>query len=209
MFMIIMVNGAPCTGKTTTARTIHKFLQHEHGMNSTICERSTSNYENNMNLLGLVIYKWLHDSKKDQDNFLIIDSPAYNVFERKDIFDMINKEVDAGTIDKEDLMIVSVTMSRSNYFPIEHNSDKGHRPYTKKLLQDLMRVYQQPITREGFDLIYRVAKDAYIQPWHLFDIITKTTGVDYSDFAKDPNLSVTADETVEKEDLVTEESADE
>lgn len=196
MYTIILVNGNPCTGKTTATRDIASYLEKNNRTVTTVL-RNSAGFDANMNVIQLSLYKWI---KERDTEFLVIDSPAYSVFERADILDTLSAELDATGISADDLVVVSVNMSRPIAFCYQHNDDKDHRPYTKRSMLELLHAYQQPITAEGFDVIYRVTGNDHINPAHMFRVIENATKRDYEGLAMPDTkaeAAVKADDTAE------------
>lgn len=178
MRTIFVINGYPCSGKTTTAKELAEHLIN-HGHSVTTFSRTKARWEDNMDLLSLVIYKWFNEEKE----YLIIDAPAYTVFDRMDLFEPIRIEQEKRGISDDDLLVIAVNMSRSMRFCQEHNNDAGHHTYEPKAFNRLINTYQQPIMAEGFDMVYRVSVNDHINPAHLFCMMGLSTKIDFGELA--------------------------
>lgn len=193
MRTIFMVNGYPCSGKTTAANELAAYLA-DHGRTVTTFNRTKSRWEENLDVLSLVIYKWFNEGTE----YLIIDAPAYSVFDRMDLFNLIRVEQEKKNISDDDLLIIALTMSRSMRFCLDHNNDSGHHSYEQKPFNRLVNTYQQPIAAEGFDMVYRISTNDHINPGHLFRLMQTNLEVDFGDLADIPETPAKADDADKK-----------
>lgn len=146
--MVILVCGAPVTGKTTTTNTLMDYFA-QAGVSvekiekppKTSCEQSLVNME-------LATYKWRNEASKE---VLIIDGPGLNVYDRKRILDELSG-----------IPVVAVWHSRSHIFMYDHNKDKGHTRWNDRSILNRINMDQQPIQREGLEVVYHVGGNAYL-----------------------------------------------
>lgn len=168
MQTIILVSGNPCSGKSTTVKSLHEYITN-HGHTATMFLRD---YRANNDMLTqnlcLSVYKWMNEKETE---FLIIDSHMYTVFDRMDLMDTINRMTQGES--ENDVYVVSINIDRNNSFLIDINSTNGHVPYKKPMMQKLMHLYQQPVSSEGFDLCYYLSGKKYLDPSHMFEQLAK------------------------------------
>jgi len=192
MNTIFILSGYPCSGKTTISNDLAEYLRN-HGRSVMQFARGKSNWDANMEVLSLTLYKWFSEKAE----YLIIDAPAYTVFDRMDIFNVIKTELDRQGKEDQDILIISLNASRSMKFSFDHNQDPDHRPYTPKQMNSLINIYQQPIMAEGFDMVYRIDKNLRLNPEHLFTMIHNILKIDLGeDLMGTPEVPVNGDTAV-------------
>ena len=160
---IIMVSGIPRSGKTTSAETLHKFMTEELNLNTVLHSMKNryggNAHYDNMNITTSLVFQEIVTKKAD---YIIIDGQYMNYPERADFFDQIDQALDL--VADVEVRYIAIQHDRSNYFMFTHNvNPETEKPvYFERSLLEQLNNYQRPIKREGFDLVFNVTGDKYL-----------------------------------------------
>ena len=153
--ILIMVCGFPVAGKTTTTQQIVDACKARGISTTTVYKVPKAPY--NPSLVNFGVYQWLAENTAE---ICIVDGVLMNSFDRAEIIEMADNT--AATFNR-DLRIVAVSIDRNRTFINTHNKDEDHVEYKIPALIAMCNIYQQPIVREGFDMIHRVVGSRYIE----------------------------------------------
>lgn len=167
---IVLMSGLPRSGKSTSRETFTKYLD-GCDINYMVIENTNrrSRKDDAVQLIAAQLYQAIMERKSDT---LIVEGPFMNVFDREVILEKLD---DAMSI-KNGLTtnLIVIQHNRSNRFVFEHNKLGNDRTaYPDKVIVNALNSYQQPIREEGFNLIYNVNGDRYLDMVKLSGMLHK------------------------------------
>lgn len=152
---VIFITGGPCSGRSTTAKTLHDYLiKHMPDMQIALIGKQAGLRYSESDT-ALAVYRHVAEQTA---NIIIIDGVGHNVFSRRQLMDSINS---AASIHQIDVEYLAIEHRRTDGFMYSHNEDEGHRPYSNKRIREILTTTQQPVVNEGIASIYRVTKANY------------------------------------------------
>ena len=160
---LIMFCGSVASGKTTSCSAVKTYLDSV-GIGYTLISRGTAPSK-----LGITLYEWANDINNNP--VLLIDTNTEDVFTRAEMFDVIKSLTNPAM---DTICKIAIRHERSNRFMVEHNRDKTRaNQLTYNQIYSHFRRYQQPILKEGFDFIYDVSTDEYLNVNNLLFVTSK------------------------------------
>lgn len=154
--LLILMNGLPCSGCTTSTTRLSEYLDKKGVFHKVISKGRTTKREEKIENVNAMIYRWIVEKS---ERVAIVDAGFLNYFDRSTMFDTIESAENASN---QRVTVVAIQHNRSNKFILSHNSDEGHYPYPKRHLLSSLNHYQQAIQGEGFDAIFMINGDAYL-----------------------------------------------
>jgi len=177
--LIIFSCGAPCSGRTTTATDLVEYFS-KHARTRLI-KKSEGTFDPTA-----VNYQLYREVAKKTAEVIIIDGVAYDHFDRDDMLRTIYdapgmEDIKPASADSDGptLKLVAINHARNDGFIFAHNNDVGHRKYELPNMRRLISRYQQPVLREGFDMIYQVRGDRYLKVCDFVDMLNRRLGYTY------------------------------
>lgn len=159
----IMICGGPASGKTKTLEAIKEALDG----NTTYAVIDHTMKQSNV---AVTLYRWAAEKNVD---VMLVDSFGNNVWTRKELLDVLSSLVPGDS----KITKVAIYLDRSNGFMYSHNKDAEHEALPDAQMRNLLRIVQQPIHQEGFDVIYRVKFNDEVNCHDLFKTIERKTSV--------------------------------
>lgn len=156
---IFLMSGLPRSGKTTSRETLLKYLdacEIEYVVIENTNRRSRK--DDAVQLIAAQLYQAVMERKCDT---LVIEGPFMNVFDREVILEKLDDAMNVKRGLRANLIVIQ--HNRSNRFVFEHNKLGNERTvYPDKVIVNALNSYQQPVREEGFNLIYNVNGDRYL-----------------------------------------------
>ena len=158
---IFLMSGLPCSGKTTTGATLLKYIK-DNGM--TAVSISTSSTRGRREDLIHAICGDLYQAiVEKQASNIIVEGPFLNVYDREKLLKRIDAAYDViSENNKFDINVIAIQHNRSNRFIFEHNGTEDEPTYSDRAIIRATNIYQQAIRDEGFDFIYAVNGNRYV-----------------------------------------------
>lgn len=192
--IVIFVSGGPCSGRTTTAKTIYDYVTENTDVNAVIVDRGNSG-RFNPEKVHYNIYRTVVEGTHD---FVIIDGIAYDSYERAELMGTIKRAAEVAGVSK--LYFVAVNCARSDGFMYHCNKEKGHRPYSSSQLRHALVKWQQPVASEGYGAIVQVRDCQYLSLDWFIKCVNNSCGTSFpiptdtdSESPADTTISVDAD----------------
>lgn len=167
---VVLMSGLPRSGKTTSRETFTKYLE-DNGINYYVIENTNrrTRKDDAVQLIAAQLYQAIMERKSDT---LIIEGPFMNVFDREVILEKLDDVM--GIKDGLTANLIVIQHNRSNRFVFEHNKLGNDRTaYPDKVIVTALNSYQQPVREEGFNLIYNVNGDRYLDMVKLSGMLHK------------------------------------
>lgn len=161
--LLIMFCGGPASGKSTSFDAVVENLK-ESGISYSAVTRS-----NTPSQTGIALYKWA--SGDDESDVMLIDVNTDDVFTRSEMLEIVRSIVGH---DLPGIFTAAVNHIRSNRFMLTHNQDTYRVVrYTSERMFDKFHRYQQPISKEGFDMIFDVIANDKLNATTFFNLIER------------------------------------
>ena len=157
---VVLMSGLPRSGKSTSRETFTKYLE-DNGINYHVIENTNrrTRKDDAVQLIAAQLYQAIMERKSDT---LIIEGPFMNVFDREVILEKL-----------DDVMGIKDGLT-ANLIVIQHNKLGNDRTaYPDKVIVTALNSYQQPVREEGFNLIYNVNGDRYLDMIKLSGMLHK------------------------------------
>lgn len=156
---VVLMSGLPRSGKSTSRETFTKYLD-AHEIDYLVIENTShrARKDDAVQLIAAQLYQAVMERKSDT---LIIEGPFMNVFDREVIMEKLDDVMRL----KDGLTanLIVIQHNRSNRFVFEHNKLGNDRTvYPDKMIVNALNSYQQPVREEGFNLIYNVNGNRYL-----------------------------------------------
>lgn len=173
--IFVILVGVPGSGKSLTTQELAHYAKVNFGLESyTInMDRIRAQYcgdaadqSKNDQVFDLAIEKLAKWAKTPNPNrkLMFWDNMSLTVHQRKGVLDCI---------DESNTIICAVHMNRLYAFCKDHNRDLGRVPVPDSVLFSANRRIQQPVSDEGFHVIYHVDGNKYINAERFFQSVMR------------------------------------